>query len=198
MREPNYRFFAFAFVASSTGLQMLSTAIGWEIFERTGDPLDLGLMGLARALPVVALTLPAGTIVDRGNRKKILAVTQVSFGLVALLMAVASSMQAPVPVFLALLVASGCIRSFNAPSRGALLPSLLPRERFENAIAWQSGFFQFAAVVGPLVAGVLIAALGGAWIVYLVTALLSLRGASGYTADGAASGDDSTSSDDLE
>ena len=172
MREPNYRFFAFAFVASSTGLQMLSTAIGWEIFERTGDPLDLGLMGLARALPVVALTLPAGTIVDRGNRKKILAVTQVSFGLVALLMAVASSMQAPVPVFLALLVASGCIRSFNAPSRGALLPSLLPRERFENAIAWQSGFFQFAAVVGPLVAGVLIAALGGAWIVYLVTALL--------------------------
>lgn len=172
MREPNYRFFAFAFVASSMGLQMMSTAIGWEIFERTGDPLDLGLMGLARALPVVALTLPAGTIVDRGDRKKILAVTQLGFGLVAAALAAASALHAPIAVFMTLLVVSGCIRSFNAPSRGALLPSLLPRERFENAIAWQSGFFQFAAVAGPLLAGVLLAAMGGAWIVYTATAVL--------------------------
>jgi hypothetical protein len=62
MREPNYRFFAFAFVASSLGLQMLSTAIGWEIYERTDDAFMLGLTGLARALPMIALTLPAGTI----------------------------------------------------------------------------------------------------------------------------------------
>jgi len=172
MREPNYRFFAFAFVASSTGLQMLSTAIGWEIFERTGDALVLGLMGLARALPVVALTLPAGTIVDGGNRQRILAITQFGFALVALAMAAASALHAPVAAFLALLVLSGCVRSFNAPARGALLPSLLPRARFENAIAWQSGFFQFAAVAGPLVAGVLLASMGGAWIVYLATAML--------------------------
>ena len=160
MREPNYRFFAMAFVCSSTGLQMLSTAIGWEIFERTGNALDLGLMGLARALPVIALTLPAGTLVDRGNRKVILSVTQVAFGLVALGLAVASHQHAPVWVFLALLLVSGCVRSFNAPSRGALLPSLLSPERFENAIAWQSGFFQFAAVAGPLIAGVLLAKMG--------------------------------------
>ena len=49
MREPNYRFYAMAFVASSTGLQMLSTAIGWEIFERTGNPLDLGYMLIFRS-----------------------------------------------------------------------------------------------------------------------------------------------------
>jgi MFS family permease len=90
IREPNYRFFAFAFVASSMGLQMLSTAIGWEVYERTGDELLLGLMGLARALPVIALTLPAGTLVDRGNRKSILSITQIGFGLVALSLAFAS------------------------------------------------------------------------------------------------------------
>ena len=84
MREPNYRFFAFAFVASSMGLQMLSTAIGWEIYHRTGSALILGATGLARALPVIALTLPAGTIVDRGNRQRILSVTQIGFALVAL------------------------------------------------------------------------------------------------------------------
>ena len=174
MREPNYRFFAFAFVASSMGLQMLSTAIGWEIFERTGDPFDLGLMGLARALPVIALTLPAGTLVDRGNRRIILSVTQVGFGLVALALAAASFSHAPIWVFFLLLVVSGCVRSFNAPSRGAMLPSLLPPARFENAIAWQSGFFQFAAVVGPMVAGTVLHHLHAAWVVYVITAVLCI------------------------
>lgn len=172
MREPNYRFFAMAFVASSMGLQMLSTAIGWEVFERTGDALVLGYMGLARALPVIALTLLAGTIVDRGNRKLILAVTQMCFGLVALALALASEYQAPIWAYLALLIVSGCVRSFNAPSRGALLPSLLPPERFENAIAWQSGFFQFAAVAGPILAGIVLQKTGHAAFVYATTGVL--------------------------
>jgi MFS family permease len=172
IRERNYRFFAIAFVASSTGLQMLSTAIGWEIWERTQSELVLGATGLARALPVIALTLPAGTLVDGGDRKKILAATQIGFGLVALALAATSAATAPIWVFFVLLLASGCVRSFNAPARGALLPSLLPMARFENAMAWQSGFFQFAAVLGPLVAGALIAASGGAWVVYLGTAIL--------------------------
>mgnify|MGYP002628919391 CR=1 FL=1 len=172
MREPNYRFFAFAFVASSMGLQMLSTAIAWEMYERTGAALMLGLMGLARALPVIALTLAAGTLVDRGDRKKILSITQIGFGLVAVALACASFAVAPIWVYFALLIASGCVRSFNAPSRGALLPSLLTPERFENAIAWQSGFFQFAAVAGPLLAGAIIAATGHAWVVYTITACL--------------------------
>ncbi|MFM7053010.1 MAG: MFS transporter [Planctomycetota bacterium] len=174
MREPNYRFFAFAFVASSMGLQMLSTAIAWELWERTEDEFMLGLAGLARALPVIALTLPAGTLVDRVDRKRLLAITQWGFALVALALAFASSRHAPVWVFFALLILSGCVRSFNAPSRGALLPSLLPPERFENAIAWQSGFFQFAAVTGPLIAGVVITSMAGAWAVYLTTAALCL------------------------
>jgi MFS family permease len=172
IREPNYRFFAVAFVASSTGLQMLSTAIGWEIWERTENALVLGATGLARALPVILLTLPAGTIVDGGDRKKILAATQIGFGLIALALAATSAGSAPIWLYFALLLASGCVRSFNAPARGALLPSLLPLARFENAIAWQSGLFQFAAVVGPLLAGALIAASGGAWMVYLGTAAL--------------------------
>ena len=154
------------------GLQMLSTAIGWEVYERTKDPLILGATGLARALPVIALTLPAGTFVDGGNRKKILSATQFGFGCVAIALALASFQHAPIWIFFALLLASGCVRSFNAPSRGALLPSLLPPERFENAVAWQSGFFQFAAVAGPLIAGTVIAAVGGAWLVYSLTAVL--------------------------
>jgi MFS family permease len=171
MREQNYRRFAFSFVASSLGLQMLSTAVMWEVYERTDSAFMLGLTGLARALPVIALTLPAGTLVDHGDRKRILSTTMVAFGGVALAMAAASRWHAPVWVLFALLVASGCVRSFNAPSRGAILPSLLPASRFENAMAWQSGFFQFAAIAGPLLAGWILGMQVGTWIVYLLTAL---------------------------
>lgn len=77
-------------------------------------------------------------------------------------------------MFFALLILSGCIRSFNAPSRGALLPSLVPIERFENAIAWQSGFFQFAAVAGPIVAGIVLHETGHAGFVYGATGVLCI------------------------
>ena len=172
MREANYRFYALNFVASSLGLQMLSTAIGWEIYDRTRDEFVLGLMGLARALPVIALTLPAGTLVDRSDRKVVLSVTQFAFAGVALALVFSSASTAALWIFFALLILSGCVRSFNAPSRGALLPSLLPTNRFENAIAWQSGFFQFAAIVGPLAAGLIIDATRTAWPVYATTAVL--------------------------
>ena len=174
MREANYRFYAMNFIASSLGLQMLSTAIGWEIYDRTRDEFVLGLMGLARALPVIALTLPAGTVVDRSDRKLVLSITQYAFAGIALALAFTSASTAALWIFFALLIVSGCVRSFNAPSRGALLPSLMPPERFENAIAWQSGLFQFAAIAGPLAAGQIIAMSGAAWPVYATTALLCL------------------------
>lgn len=174
IRERNYRFFACTFLASSMGLQMMATALGWEVWTREESFLMLGLVGLARALPVLVLTLPAGTIVDRSDRKRVLAITQVAFGCVAFALAMTSASGGSVWALLGLVVVSGCIRSFNAPSRGALLPSLLPPERFENAIAWQSGFFQFAAVAGPLLAGLLMHQLGVIWPVYTATGVLCI------------------------
>ncbi|MFM7133854.1 MAG: MFS transporter [Planctomycetota bacterium] len=174
IRERNYRYFAFTFVTSSMGLQMMATALGWEVWTREKSFMALGLVGLARALPVLVLTLPAGTLVDRSDRKKVLSITQIAFGAVAFALAVASANAGSVWLLLGLVVVSGCIRSFNAPSRGALLPSLLPPERFENAIAWQSGFFQFAAVVGPLLAGLMMYLTGEIWPVYATTGVLCI------------------------
>lgn len=171
LRVANYRLYAVGFVCSSTGLQIMSTALAWEIWDRTHDAFLLGLAGLARALPVILLTLPAGTIVDHTDRKRVLAITQFGFALVALLLAFASLADASLTITYLLLVLSGCVRSFNAPSRGALLPSLLPVGGFENAIAWQSGFFQFAAICGPLAAGGIIWWTGSTEVCYFVTSV---------------------------
>ncbi|MDX2148128.1 MAG: MFS transporter [Planctomycetota bacterium] len=174
LREPNYRRFASGFVVSSAGLQMLGAAVGWELWERTGDPLQLGYAGLARALPVVVLALPAGHIIDRFDRKMVLALTQVAMGVVAAALCVASALQAPIALTYALLVLAGCARVLNGPSRATLLPAIVPDRVFGNAVTWNSGFFQLSAVIGPLVAGVLLAKFAAAWPVYLCTTITCL------------------------
>lgn len=148
----------------------MGTAIGWEIYDRTGSAMALGLTGLARALPVIVLALPAGQIVDAFDRRRVLVMTQSAFAAVVALLAVASYCRAPVGLIYAALFLTGCARVFNGPSRSSLLPQIVEPGVFHNAVTWNSGVFQFSAVTGPLAAGVLISAFGAAWPVYVFTA----------------------------
>ncbi len=172
IRSANYRRFAVGFVASSLGLQMLATAIGYEIYERTHDALMLGYAGLARAVPVVLFALVSGHAVDAFDRKKIVTVTQFAFAGVAAALAGVSLFGGPLWMYFALLFMAGCVRSFNGPSRNALMPLLVEKGEFENAVKWTTGLFQFSAVTGPIAAGRLIDATGRAWPVYAAMALL--------------------------
>jgi MFS family permease len=182
LRSPNYRRFAGGFVLSSMGLQMLSTALGWEIYERTHDAFALGLVGLARAVPVMFLALPAGHAVDIFNRKWVLVLTQLAMGTLAAALALASWSQTALWVTYALLMLMGCARSFNGPSRSSLLPLIVPSGDFQNAVTWNSGVFQLSAIGGPLLAGLLIAVFDAAWPVYACTAVMA--GAFALTAAG--------------
>lgn len=170
LRVGNYRRFVGGFGVSSTGLQMLSMALGWEVYERTNDPLHLGYIGLARALPVAALALPAGHLIDRFSRRWVLVATQFVMGLVAVMLAIWSHAQAPLWVVYVLLVLLACGRVFNGPSRATLLPLIVPLGVFGNAATWNSAAFQVSAVAGPLLGGVLIKAMGSAWAVYATSA----------------------------
>jgi MFS family permease len=171
LRHSDYRRFAAGFVVSSTALQMLGMAVGWEIYERTGSYMNLGYIGLVRALPVIALALPAGHLIDTLDRRKVLAITQWAFALVMVGLACASAFQAPLWITYALLMLSGCARVFNGPSRATLVPQLVPPEDFHNATAWNSGVFQFSALAGPLLAGYIISCTRVAWPVYALTAI---------------------------
>jgi MFS family permease len=165
-QDRNYRLYAAGVLLAGFGLQMLNTAVLWEVWERTRSAWDLGLVGLARALPVVLLALPAGVVVDRVRRHRLLAATQVGFGLVAAVLAVASARGAPLWSIYAALVLSGCVRAFNMPARQSLLPSLVAPRHFQNAVTWNSAIFQICAIGGPVAAGSVLAATGRTWTVY--------------------------------
>lgn len=167
LRVPNYRRFVGGWMFAAMGLQMQAMALGWEVYERTDSALHLGLVGLSRALPVIALALPAGQVVDTLNRKRVLIGTQFLFAAVSAGIAAASYLQASLAWLYALVVLSGCARVFNGPSRSSLLPQLIPVGRdgrtdpeiFHNAVTWNSGVFHLSAVLGPMAAGGIIAAM---------------------------------------
>lgn len=173
LRVRDYRLFGSGFLVGSTGLQVMNTVVAWEIWERTGSYLQLGLIGLCRALPVVVLALYAGHVADRRDRKSIVVLTQLGFGFVALAFAALSFWQVPVWWYFVLLVGSACVRSFNGPARGSFLPLIVPNSIFHNVVTYQSGIFQAAAMGGPLIAGVLLVWLRpwhNYWAIYVLSA----------------------------
>ena len=151
-----FRYYLGARFLTTVAVQMQSVAIGWQVYGITGDPLDLGLIGLAQFLPFVVLVLPAGQVADRFNRRTILALCYVVEMICAvLLLGFTLFGGAEVwPVF-AVLVLFGAARAFAMPSSQAITPNLVPRAAFPNAVAINSSSSHIATIGGPALGGVL-------------------------------------------
>jgi len=152
--------------------EMQSVAVGWQVYEITHRPLDLGLTGLAQFLPGVLLFLVAGHVADRFDRRNLLTLCYVGFATSStLLLLVALNVEylrragSVAPIF-AILCLVGAVRSFSMPASRALLPQLVPEEQFQSAVAWNSSIFQFATILGPAMGGVLYAFFRGPAAVY--------------------------------
>ncbi len=152
---------------------MLQVALGWELYERTHSAMALGLVGLATALPVVVLALPAGDLADRMDRKRILVWAQLAFIAAGFFLAALSYWRGPVAIVYAVLLVRGAAQAFNNPARQALLPQLVPPDAFGNAVTWASSAFQVAAVVGPGIGGIVIAVEKGATGAYILSSVLT-------------------------
>ncbi len=155
----------------SIAVQMQTVAVGWQIYEITRDPLDLGLIGLSQFLPFVVLVLPAGHFADRHTRQKVLAAC---FGLeflcaLLLLAFTLSGVLVAWPVF-AVMVLFGVARAFAMPAGQALMPNLVPPEMFSRAVAVNSTTWQLSTIAGPAIGGLIY--LLGAPVVYSVVAVL--------------------------
>jgi MFS family permease len=174
-RSLDYRRFLGSRLLSILGLEMVNVAVGWQVYALTRRPLDLGYVGLAQFLPPLFLTLPAGHAADRFDRRHVVLLCHLAFGLCSGLLAwlAVAGIPTPVPIF-GVLVLLGCARAFNAPAAQALMPSLLPEADFPNAVAWNSSTFQMATVVGPALGGGLYALLGNPEAVYLLAAGLAV------------------------
>lgn len=163
------------------GQQMLTVAVGWDLYERTHSSLALGLVGLTAFLPMVVMTIPAGHVADTRNRKSVMILMQSSLALTSLALTLVSWKGLPVAWIYVSLCLAGIARTFLWSSSASFLPQLVKREEFPLAVNWSSSTFQFSAVSGPAVAGGLIALTHSALWVYLFNAIASLFCAGMYS-----------------
>ena len=170
LRLWNFQLYLAGNVLAIFGMQMQTVAVQWEIYERTHSPLALGLVGLVQFLPVVSLTLPAGHEADRSHRKLIVMIAMLSIASGSLALCWVSLTAGDIGwMYLALLL-SGVARAFLQPAKASLLPHIVPREAFGNAVTWNMSGFQLAAILGPAAGGQIIGYSRVAWPVYLIDA----------------------------
>jgi MFS family permease len=155
-RHSSYTRYWFARLFSAFAMQVISVAVGWQIYDLTRDPFDLGLIGLTQFLPALLLLLATGTAADRYSRRVIMAICEIGGFLLAgvLLWLTIRGLTSPVPVF-AILILLGITRAFFTPASTSLAPNLVPAEDLANAIAWNSTSWQTATIVGPVAGGLL-------------------------------------------
>jgi MFS family permease len=156
---------------SAFGLQLLTWTAYWQIYERTGSKFQLSLVGLVQVVPIICLTLPAGYLADRFNRKHLVIGSLAVIGCCSLGLAAVTAFHLSDFWIFACLFGNGVARAVQQPAKSALFPQLVPREHFTNAVTWGSATFQFAAITGPAVVGLLLWLLSNYTIVYLLSAL---------------------------
>jgi len=174
------RYLVARFIAA-LGMQMLVTALDWELYKRAHSGLALGFVGLSLMMPMILCTLPAGQVADRFNRKKIILGSTLALVVASLGLTLTSAfidLNQSVATFqmfaYALLVVIGVARTFLWPASAAFVTALVTREELPRAITFNSGAFQLSCVLGPSVAGVIIWLTHGAWLVYAANVIFGL------------------------
>lgn len=167
-RFPDYRRLFSGMVLSALGSQMLATVVSWDLYQQTRSPIVLGNVGLVQVLPVLLLTLVAGHVADRYERRRTIVLSQAVIGLVAGALVLVPHRS--VSMLYSALFLIAVARAFQGPSSSALVPRVIPPEALGNAIAWNSSGREIATVAGPGLAGVLLATYGSS-SVYLAQAI---------------------------
>lgn len=157
LRIPDYRRFSIGWVISVVGHHMLSTAVGWEVYDRTESELALGWVAGIQVIPLLLLALPAGHWADMFDRRRLIAISAAGAAVCSLGLAMLSYQPGSIPWMYALLAANAAFLVVGRPARSSLLPLIVPPHAFANAVTWNSSFFQLATSLGPAMAGLTVA-----------------------------------------
>ena len=137
--------------------QIVSVAVGWQIYDLTRDPFDLGIVGIIQFLPSLLLVLVTGAVSDRFGRRLVMGIAsalEMGCALVLLVLVSTGKLTSALPIF-AVLAVFGIARAFYGPASSSLVANLVPPEDFANAVAWNSSAWQTANIVGPVAGGLL-------------------------------------------
>jgi MFS family permease len=171
LRHRDFRIFWSGLLLSSLGSQLTMVAMAWQIYELTDSPLQIGMIGLVRAVPQIFILLFGGLLADAMNRRKLMMITQGSLFLVSGTLAFLTLAGQATPLKLyALTVFLALLTSLEAPSRQAIVTNLVPPQDLSRALAIYSTQRQIATIAGPSIAGVLLAVAGSA-VCYATDAL---------------------------
>jgi len=156
LQHPAFQRYWTARLAASFATQIQVVAVGWQVYDMTRNPLDLGFVGLSQFLPSLVLVLVTGIAADRFRRRTIMSICLLGEALCALgLLLFTLSGTTNVGIIFAILVAFGVARAFFGPAQQSLLPNIVPPEILSNAIAMNSLSWQVATITGPVVGGLL-------------------------------------------
>jgi MFS family permease len=169
LRHRNFQLFFSGQLISLIGTWMQNIAQSWLVYRLSHSPLALGLVGFAGQAPIFLLSPPAGVVVDRVNRHRLIVVTQTASMILALVLAAATfAHRETVSLVMVLALLLGVVNAFDIPARQAFLVEMVEsREDLMNAIALNSSMFNAARIAGPAIAGMLLAKVGEAWCFFL-------------------------------
>jgi MFS family permease len=174
-QSSDFRRYQLARVMAIIGAEAQTLAVAWQVYQMTHKPIDLGYTGLALFLPGLLFILPSGHVADRFDRRHVILVcySLQCICTLTLFLFAWHGMRSVWPIY-AVLFFVGTGRSFSGPASSALIPHLVPKEDFVNAVAWGATIFQISNITGPALGGVLFTLrlherIAGAPLVYLFT-----------------------------
>jgi len=173
--HPAFVLFQIARFLIVSAVEMQAVAVGWQVYEITKRPLDLGYVGLAQFLPGILLFPVSGHVSDRVERRKVLTACYAGFAVCfGLLLALTERGVYSMNAIYAVLILLGVVRSFNGTASRSILPQLVPEEHFPNAVSWNATTFQTATILGPSFGGLLYAKFHGPSIVYAIAMITAV------------------------
>jgi len=176
LRLPDYRYVLGGLFLIGMTHKTQQVAVGWDIYERTGSAMAIGLVGVAMFIPVFLLFLPAGQAADRFSRRSLMMISFALASLASLALAFASYTHASEGWIYLAVAANGAAQTISRPARFAIIPSVVPPSLLSSAVAWSTAAGNIAFVGGPALAGLMIAASGGAVSVYAMVFVLNVLG----------------------
>ena len=174
-RQPGFLPFLISRVLAMFAVQILAVVVAWQVYDMTRNPLSLAYVGLAQFIPMFLLLMPAGDLIDRYDRKRILMLSWALEALCAAALLWLSLSGGAVTGFYIVLVFYGCARAFTGPALSSLLPQIVPREKLAAAIAANSMIVRGSTIAGPVFGGGLYA-LGGGGLTYAACLLFFVAG----------------------